>query len=354
VTIHQIIPRSRHGDSVTDDALGLQAQIRHHGNADSNIYCLDADDTMIGVSMLPITQLTSTASENDVFIVHVQEPDGEIIEFAVGHAHRTILRPHGWTATKSERTINIVQVKHRLANMQTLRSTVDQFVGLLPVSNAVAKQLGAHWESFPRGFVIHPFFPFDDFADLTRREKQQTPTILCAGRLTPGAEIHEALIAFHLAATKYMPHAILKVVGRFSDPVYEAAIRSFAVDLRLSISFEGFVSHEQFVDLYTEASALLAPTKSSGFCVRAVEAMACGLPVVGRLSCGLGESVGENGFLLPESDSIDVMAEALAVATFNSDLRSRMQARGLRRAQELAPAVSASKFAAAMHELAGW
>jgi glycosyltransferase involved in cell wall biosynthesis len=42
----------------------------------------------------------------------------------------------------------------------------------------------------------------------------------------------------------------------------------------------GFVPKEELVSLYQRASALLLPTRYEGFGLTAVEAMACGTPVV--------------------------------------------------------------------------
>lgn len=66
----------------------------------------------------------------------------------------------------------------------------------------------------------------------------------------------------------------------------------------------GRIPHDRMPDVYREMDILLFPTVREGFGLAAVEAMACGLPVVATNGSALPEVVthGQGGFLCPQGD----------------------------------------------------
>ena len=61
------------------------------------------------------------------------------------------------------------------------------------------------------------------------------------------------------------------------------------------VFFTGFVSDEELVYLYNAASVFVLPSFCEGFGLPAVEAMACGTPVIGSKTTSLPEVVGDAG-----------------------------------------------------------
>jgi MMP alpha-(1->4)-mannosyltransferase len=101
-----------------------------------------------------------------------------------------------------------------------------------------------------------------------------------------------------------------------------------------AVEFVKGVSTERIVELYAEAEVACVPSLYEGFSLPAVEAMACGVPVVGTNGGAVAEVIGsdgETGLIVPAGD-VDVLAQALLRALGDAGLRARLGAAGRRRA----------------------
>jgi glycosyltransferase involved in cell wall biosynthesis len=90
------------------------------------------------------------------------------------------------------------------------------------------------------------------------------------------------------------PEAHLVVVGRLrsESPVAAAMDRLGIGD---AVRFESGVSDERMIELYAEAEVAVVPSLYEGFSLPAVEALACGVPLVTTTGGALPEVVGEDG-----------------------------------------------------------
>src|SRR3984893_8375501 len=96
------------------------------------------------------------------------------------------------------------------------------------------------------------------------------------------------------------------------------------------VRFVSGVAQQRIVDLYAEAEIAVVPSLYEGFSLPAVEAMACGVPVVATTGGALPEVVGtdgETGLLVRPGDP-DALAHKLLEALGDSDLRARIGAAG--------------------------
>lgn len=86
---------------------------------------------------------------------------------------------------------------------------------------------------------------------------------------------------------------------------------------------------------YINSSILVQPSRTEGFGLVLVEAMACGLPVI-SFDCENGPrsiiTEGENGFLIEPYD-VDSFAERLVLLMNDNELRNKMGEKGLRKSQ---------------------
>ena len=398
-SIHQVVDIALSGDSITNDALGIGAQLRSSRSPDSEIWALDAPGGLIGAAMRvvsvtagskgfgPGSEHETSGSEHDTLIVHVRDPDSPIWTFLQGRPERVIIRLHGWQRSGS-RPLKMAAARpgptgrpspsDRLAGLGecVLRADVSLFAVLAtsPTLAALATAELRGTEPGPVVSVVPPFFPYDEFAiigatrdpftlpsdpvtardtagdgdkpadkpgDRRNRSLADAPRILCVGRLEPHAEIEQLLVAMHLATTGGLDPSLLIVVGRSSNPAYETALRELARDLRINVFFGGHCSQPDLLGLMRSASVLVSPGRSSGFGVRFVEAMAAGVPVIGRAEGAVVHTVGRAGILIDPSDDVEVLAQAIIGISTDKPWRAELIRAGRQRAAELAPAHSA-------------
>jgi glycosyltransferase involved in cell wall biosynthesis len=118
------------------------------------------------------------------------------------------------------------------------------------------------------------------------------------------------------------------------------------------VEFLGRVSDERLVELYQSASAYLETSRYEGFGFQALEALACGTPVVATRVTSLPEVVDGGGLLCPAGDEACLVAE-LARVLEDSDHANRLRARGLEHARSFSWARTAETIAAAVDEVTG-
>jgi glycosyltransferase involved in cell wall biosynthesis len=92
------------------------------------------------------------------------------------------------------------------------------------------------------------------------------------------------------------------------------------------VRFIGPVAEEDKVALYQRARAFLFPSLYEGFGLPPLEALACGLPVIGSNAASLSEIVGDAGVLVDPKDARAMAGALIAVVTeqkFHDDLSDR-------------------------------
>jgi glycosyltransferase involved in cell wall biosynthesis len=100
-----------------------------------------------------------------------------------------------------------------------------------------------------------------------------------------------------------------------------------------AVEFVHGVTAERIVELYAQAEVAAVPSLYEGFSLPAVEAMACGVPIVATTGGALPEVVGrdgETGLLVPPADP-SALAAALGRALDDAELRARIGAAGRER-----------------------
>jgi glycosyltransferase involved in cell wall biosynthesis len=111
-----------------------------------------------------------------------------------------------------------------------------------------------------------------------------------------------------------------------------AALRRLASDLALgsAVEFRGRISHQAKLDLLRDTDIFLFPSRLEGFGMAAVEALACGTPVIGLRTTSTSEIVrhGETGLLLDDPDGVEAIANAIATLASSPVMRADMGRRG--------------------------
>jgi glycogen(starch) synthase len=131
--------------------------------------------------------------------------------------------------------------------------------------------------------------------------------LLYAGRVVREKGVHTAIEALALLAEDYQDIR-LDVVGSQPDEAYLASLQEAVAEGGLSarVNFVSLVPRQAMPEVYAAHDILLCPyiwEEPLGLTI--LEAMACGLPVVGTGSGGSGEVLvdGENSLLFPPGDS---------------------------------------------------
>jgi glycosyltransferase involved in cell wall biosynthesis len=123
------------------------------------------------------------------------------------------------------------------------------------------------------------------------------------------------------------PDLSLTLIG--NGPL-EPSLRQEAASLGIAgcVSFKPGLSDEEVVAAYRTAGVVCVPSLQEGQGIVALEAQACGAPVVATRAGGLAEAVleGETGMVVEPGD-VDVLARALAVMSANSEMRRAYSAR---------------------------
>ena len=143
--------------------------------------------------------------------------------------------------------------------------------------------------------------------------------------------------------SKRRPEVMLAVVGmrpwaeasrvhgveRWSGREVEDRMRQLGTTERVRIL--GHVPLQELLDLYSAAEAFIYPSYYEGFGLPALEAMACGLPVVASSGSAVREVVDDTGVLV-DPDEHDAFAEGVLRVIGDDGFRKRCRARGLERA----------------------
>jgi glycosyltransferase involved in cell wall biosynthesis len=127
----------------------------------------------------------------------------------------------------------------------------------------------------------------------------------------------------------WLEGAYVHGVGRWAGREVEDRIEQLGADGYVRVV--GFVPLLDLLELYSAAQAFLFPTLYEGFGLPALEAMACGLPVVASCRSAVPEVVGDAGFLV-DPDDPDAFATATLRILEDGEVRERCRSRGIERA----------------------
>jgi glycosyltransferase involved in cell wall biosynthesis len=92
------------------------------------------------------------------------------------------------------------------------------------------------------------------------------------------------------------------------------------------------ISHQEMVEKYADASIAVVPSLYEGFGLPAIEAMACGVPLVSSDGGALAEVVEDAGLLVPAGDR-QALADAIRRLFEDDNLRTDVASRGLSRVE---------------------
>lgn len=167
----------------------------------------------------------------------------------------------------------------------TFAQNVDQFIANSSTTSARIKKFYRR-----DSLIINP--PVDVLPVLSREGARRAEGFLSGSRLTYAKRFDIAILACNKLK---LP---LNIFGKgFSD--YEQHLKNIAGP---TIEFLGEVSQDEKAKLFANARAFIYPSDNEDFGIVAVEAQACGCPVIGYNSGGIAETVidGKTGILFDQ------------------------------------------------------
>jgi glycosyltransferase involved in cell wall biosynthesis len=159
---------------------------------------------------------------------------------------------------------------------------------------------------------------------------ENPPYALYVGNVMPHKNLHRLVDAFAVAARNTPGRLVIRGSGRER---HVRALRARIADQGLGARVEwgAYASAEELARLYRQASMLLLPSLHEGFGLTALEAMACGTPVVTSQTSSLPEVVGAAAILVDPLDT-EALAQAIVRVFTDAPLARDLRARGPRQA----------------------
>jgi len=162
---------------------------------------------------------------------------------------------------------------------------------------------------------------------------EETPYILYVGNLHPRKNLVRLLKAFVLLKEETKLRHRLKIVGQAAwmfEDIFEAVRRH---RLEEAVDFTGYVSQEELIRLYQQATVTVYPSLFEGFGLPVLEAMGCGSPVVTSKTTSIPEVAGE-ACVLVNPESVEDIAGAMEKVLVSEKLQAELREKGLRQSEK--------------------
>jgi glycosyltransferase involved in cell wall biosynthesis len=177
------------------------------------------------------------------------------------------------------------------------------------------------------------------------RRQPGFPYVLYVGNSRPHKGLLSLLLAFRRISC---PDLRLVLAGRLSA---ETTLRLDSLGIRHRTEIVNSPTDEDLAPLYRGAQMLVIPSLVEGFGLPALEAMACGTPVIASHATALPEVVGDAGVLVDPLDAAAIRREMESVLA-SPARRAALRANGLERAQHFTWDKVAAKVRAVLQDAA--
>jgi glycosyltransferase involved in cell wall biosynthesis len=234
-------------------------------------------------------------------------------------------------------------LKMRLARWQASR--------IMTVSNAAKKEIIEYLHVNPDSIDVvseaadprfKPVLDLDERA--AARVRAELPTearlIVYVGGLAPHKNIPGFLKGLAAAIDKGdIDDVHLALVGDLEGDGfhshYDELLAQVQADKRLEgrVHFTGFISDEDLVTLYSDSMAVTMPSFSEGFGLPAIEAMACGVPVLASSAGSIPEVVGDAGLYF-DPHNVGEITNAIHQLATQADTLEQLRQKASQRAAQ--------------------
>lgn len=174
-----------------------------------------------------------------------------------------------------------------------------------------------------------------DYAALRKNHDLPEDYVLYLGGFDARKNIEAALQTYTWAQQALGESFPLVIAGNLPDRhdafFHDPRVIAKQIEVENVVRFIGAVTEEDKVALYQQARAFLYPSIYEGFGLPALEALACGVPVVGSNASSIPEIVGDAGMLV-DPHNARAMAGALIAVCTEDALHDELSERALAQA----------------------
>ena len=329
--VHQLLSGAGPVDAVTRQALDLRELFARWGIA-GEIHAA-AIEPRLNAGVMPLARLD--ARPDDLLLIHYSAYAPRLEEL-LGLPNRKLLVYHNVTPARYLWSFQ----PHVAALCEIGRDHLPRYAEAVDVAAAVSEYNARELrDAGARQVHVVPIL-FDAGRLGPDRAKgtvaSARPVVLTVGRIVPHKRHDLVIRAFALFQRELCPEARLLCVGEPISPAYADRLRELADRLGArNVELPGPLGQEELNAAYREASAMLHLSEHEGFCIPLLEAFHFGIPVLARPVGGMPEVAGDAA-LWVEGDEPDLaaVAELLALATADDELRTELARRGRARLAE--------------------
>lgn len=187
-------------------------------------------------------------------------------------------------------------------------------------NSAAETDAGVRIDIVPNG-IESELFVHDPNAKHQREGKYNGSKVqlICVARLVERKGVQHLLRAM----AQLDDSVFLTIVGEGN---YMAELQALAKDLGVGdkVRFYGYCPREKLVRLYNLSDVFVLPSMAESFGMVFVEAMSCGLPVIGARVGGVPDIIKEDNGILVEPGSVQDVIDAIQTLSTDSQLRQSM------------------------------
>ncbi len=277
------------------------------------------------------TKLADVAEEYKLDLIHAH--------YAVPHAAsaylaKKILRSEKIKVITTLHGTDITLVGADKSFYRVIKFNIEESDGVTAVSNYLQKRTLEEFDIHREIRVIHNFVDTSRCAQSTgtcakeRYAPNGEKILMHASNFRPVKRVSDVVRIFD-RVHKQIPTKLL-LVGEGPERLF---VQQLVKELKLTDDV-WFLGEQDYIEhLLSCADLFILPTEQESFGLVALEAHACGVPVVGAATGGLPEVVanGETGFLLPVGEIAQMAQKALELLT-NEDMYAEFRKRARERA----------------------
>ena len=219
---------------------------------------------------------------------------------------------------------------HSFLRMQ--KRVAPQLASVVTVSSASATDISTDFGVAPEAIsVMHLGVDTEMFRPLPAITREPYRLMTTASADAPLKGLSHLLKAMAALRPNY-PEIRLTLVGR-PKPDGETQRLIDSLELADCIDCCKGISHEEMVQKYARATVAVVPSMYEGFGLPAVEAMACGVPLVSTNGGALAEVVADAALVVSPGDG-NALAQQIKRLFDDASLREEYAARGLKRVEQ--------------------